>query len=261
MKLGKHISGRARWALKWAKITEQYRKQLPDYPSTSVIKPTRVPDPPLLSLTASEPERVVQCAYAFRMVRDHLYPDCDCRTRVIKKTGKPKPHRACLAFQSLDPKELLQDEDYAELVFGAPLLAKYRIAPVAWCMFSTEVWMKYVAGKYKSAFEPPTPKWVFSENRINERREDWFSWRESAWKGGHVKLAPQHRKLLMRYERMRHAILVHPEELTQQVVVRLVKRHCPLDDYDVLAAEARSWYAKESARLHKALQREQWIWT
>lgn len=206
-----------------------------------MVAPVRIPNPPLLLSTDSARKRERLCALAYRA------------------TMRAKTGRAGFHYADINGTALIGDENYPVLVDAAPRLLELRIAPMAWCAFSYDVWVKYVlTGRGRSKLpRAPAPKWVYSEKRLTERL-DWFVWQESKFLGGQIEYCEEHLRLLDTYVKMRARVMT--VEGNDEVIRELVERMLPAREYERLLRTAAKKYQTRREALDLQVQCGEYIW-
>jgi hypothetical protein len=221
----------------WPSIVAALNGVIPPYPGPSIVPSVTVPPPPKLDAAAPLPERARVVAFAYKGA-------------VEKRFGKP-----CWAFRYGQSVE--RSKHYTDLCLCADALTEAKIAPAAWCAFSTDVWKKYAFGQ-RGKLPPVT--WVCSSDRIEDRMT-WFLAELPRYDGGQMWLGDVHRDLLNRWWRMRREI--------QQVAVRdgslarareVVARHFPRGQWDVLVERARVEATKVKQMLEHEVKRGGFLW-
>ena len=156
----------------------------------------------------------------------------------------------------MSPEQTREDDHFLALVATARALRSERIAPLAWCAFSADVWRE----------RPPAPgvpripsvPWVCSERRVRDRG-DWFREESGRYAGGQARTPDALRRLLARYEDMRRALLSlrDPDEAA---VEHVVQAHLPAGRYDGLMATARAAVARDAELIRTAMARGECLW-
>ncbi len=147
----------------------------------------------------------------------------------------------------------------------------YKMAPVAWTAFSIHAWREYVVGnkgegwnvissqrRRPSAKSPPTPAWVFSPKRLEERTK-WFAWYEAHVRGGRIIIGSAHKALVRRYVQMQIDLLT-AARINTTSVQEIVVRHFPAGRYSNLLTKAKDQAEDEQDRLNADLKSGKWIW-
>lgn len=210
---------------------------VPSYPGPYLMPTARVPAPPKLPEGLSQMEEAVWLGKAYRGAAE---------VRLKKK---------CWILVRRD--QLARSKLRFVLFAGAKALREAEIPPVAWTLFSVDVWLKYEPQKGKP--KPPPLSWVFSPKRIEERA-GWF-WAES---GSYIAtrniLGPAARELLQRYDTMRLA-LFQAGATTPEAVAEVVARFLPGDTYDRLLREAKAQAQDDQVRMNAAAAKGDFLWT
>jgi hypothetical protein len=246
MKLGQKVGGSAHFAFRWAEIVE--RGLVPVYPGDAVVKPVRLPSPPLVDTSKSELAQAQQVAVAYREALKVL-------------------HGQCKLFQSVKGKEFLADKSYPVLVESLGFLVSMRIAPSAWVAYSWETWVhirkrfkprKASPGKTRKrvTWAPPVA-WVFSSARTSERVRDWYSWRESTFMGGQLWFCQEHLDLINLYNKL---MLRGIRASSDAEIKQAVREILPKSKYEDLRSRAEVKYELRSLVLAQKVARGEYIW-
>lgn len=224
---------------RWAFILSQFQELLPAYPSFSTVPIAKVPAPPLLR-GPNLSDDALQLALAYRGTINHFFGRCRHR-------GK------CRRFCGVSEFDDLAFRDAAMLQRIAPVLRSRRIAPMAWCGFSVSAHREYV-----SKTRPPSALWTFSAKRIEER-EAWWAWSQTKFAGGRLFVEPEHRDLIVRWERMRYALLL-VRGLDEERVRRIVNSYLSPATYRKLVERLETKVETKEHEMRQAIKRNEWLW-
>lgn len=197
----------------------------PPYPGTSVVAPALIPSPPLLDAEAGDDELAVRALEAYRMV-------AEARTRKRCYVLRNGPGR----FRGI-------------IAPGARKLAEHSIPPIAWCGWSFDLWAQ------RSSALPPVP-FAFGHRRIETKR-GWFWSEAGAYMGGNARYGAAHLLLLQRWQAMAREI--HGARSREEAEA-IARRWFPGRAYERMVTEAVVESQAETARLHDALRRGEWLW-
>lgn len=197
----------------WPVIATALCGIVPPYPGPSIVPLVTIPPPAKLDPRTPLPEcaGIVLRAYIGAMNR-----------RFRQRYRMPRDVRASAYF--------------FDLMLCADAMLEVGVAPAAWCAFSVDVWVHYVArGK-------PPITWVCDYKRVlNVEKHDWFLSELPRYDGGRLHVGEAHRDLLNRWWRMRRAVLsLVGRGAPLDRVRKLVQRHFPAGLWDMMVAGART---------------------
>ncbi len=239
------LRGEKRSAEAWPALMSNWGHLIPRYPGPDVVPLARLPAPALLNSDDPVEVRARECAQAYRVAVHNLYGWC---------VAFPAPPQRSWARGISLP-------DRVAIGAAAGLLTRLHRPPVAWCAFSTRIWLAYHGENAKTARarkQQPPIRWVFSEKRI-KAREDWYSDEYQRMLIGKVTIVPAQRELMRRYEAMRAGLLrlVDP---TQQKVSAIINQRLSPRTYEKLVREARAQVSEKLADYEDRMQLGEYIW-
>jgi len=214
------------------------RGVVPPFPGQEVVAPAVVPDPPRLRPGLSERAAAMVLVRAYRGAIESRY-------------GRGGTYR-------LPPELKMVEANLPLLTSAAALLAAEEIAPAAWAAWSVDIWRDYVASRSKNE-NPPRLPFVFGAKRLEDPQvRGWFG-KEGAALGGRVIFTPEHRALVLRWQRMRFDVMrrgaITPEELSA-----VASRWWPPGAYDAAVRRARETASREERALRDRVERGEFLW-
>lgn len=215
------------------------RGVVPPFPGQEVVAPAVVPDPPRLRPGLSERAAATVLVRAYRGALESRY-------------GRRGSYR-------LPPEGKLVEGNLPLLSAAAAILAAEEIAPAAWAAWSVDVWRDYVATRSTNE-NPPRLSYVFGAKRLEDPRvRGWFARDGGAAAGGRVIFTPEHRALVLRWQRMKQDAArrgaVTPEELSAVAL-----RWWPPGSYDAAVRRARDAASREERALRDRVERGDFVW-
>lgn len=233
-------------------------RDVPPFPSLSIINPVKVPRPPQFGERWTQDRRVRFLVRTWIDAFTHLTGE-DCRTFYARKSR---------AGVQVDPVKA----NYELLVHAAEKLVEYEIEPAPWVAFSFDVWNRYIgdrpknkkparrrkyAKKKKRGTTPPL-SWVFLDSRIDERRAWFHAEYDAEFYSGHVRFTPAHRDLIYKHAAMRSALLAldNPQ---QDTVDKIVRKYFP-DGWEGAIAKCVEETEEEQTRLNAVALKGAWLW-
>jgi hypothetical protein len=215
------------------------RGVVPPFPGQEVVAPAVVPDPPRLRPELTERSMATMLVRAYRGAVESRY-------------GRGGSYR-------LPPEGKMVDANLSLLAAAGRLLAAEEIAPAAWAAWSVDIWRDYVASR-SSNENPPRLAYVFGAKRLEDPRvRGWFANEGGAAAGGRVIFTPEHRALVLRWQRMRFDVMrrgaVTPEELSA-----VASRWWPPGAYDAAVRRAREAASREERALRDRVERGEFVW-
>ena len=145
------------------------------------------------------------------------------------------------------------------LTSAVALLTSEEIAPAAWAAWSVDVWRDYVASK-SNGENPPRLSYVFGAKRLGDHKvRGWFAREGGAAAGGRVIFTPEHRALVLRWQRMKMDAsrrgAVTPSELAA-----VADRWFPPGAFDAAVRRARESASREERALRDRVERGEFVW-
>ena len=196
----------------WQEALRLGQRLLPPFPGPEVVPLVQTKPPQKLDPALPDIERAEFLCGAYRAAFEARYPDlgsCWYGTR-----GDLKSYR-----------------DYGKMLRCAELFVEFDIAPLAWVLFSLDVWAAYIGRG------PATVSFVFTEARIRERRE-WFEQEECTYTATRTLFTDEHRDLMQRWRDMQQEILLARPK-TRDELAGVVDKHFPGDAYEVAVERAK----------------------
>lgn len=200
---------------------------VPSFPSTALVGAPRVPSPPLLDASYAPDEQAAIMARAYRTCVEARF---GMKSMVLARVIR-----------------IQETKEFVELAKAIPLLLQNRIAPIAWAVWSMDVWKQYVRSD-----RPPPITWVFKAARI-EKQLGWFL-QDGGVGGGQSHVVPALRTLYVRYEQMRAAVVKGMD------LVAAIEQHLPRTAYEQLIAAARTQVAAMQLEIDRNIQAGKFLW-
>jgi hypothetical protein len=203
---------------------------IPPFPGPSVVEPVVVPPPPRLDPGSPLHERATVLARAYGSVIRKRHP------------GE--------GYAFLGTKDARRSRHYVALAQGADALTEKGYPPMAWLLFSFDVW--------KNGGVPPL-EWAVGATRVTERGW-WFRKERSLYEGGRVWTSPLARVLVHRWWKMRADLLgVAYRDAPVARIERAVHRHFP-EGWQRLVDNAREDAQRARAQLAAWVAEGRCIW-
>lgn len=214
------------------------RGVVPPFPGQEVVAPAAVPDPPRLRPGLTERAAAVVLARAYRGAVESRY-------------GRRAASR-------LPPEARMVDGNLPALAAAARLLEAAEVAPAAWAAWSVDVWRDYVAKGTRE--NPPRLPWVFGAKRLEDPRVlGWFAREGGAAAGGRVIFTPEHRALVLRWQRMRAEVL-RTGAITPAELAAVALRWWPPGAFAAAVSRARDAASREERGLRERVERGEFVW-
>lgn len=215
------------------------RGVVPPFPGQEVVAPVSVPDPPRLRAGLSERAAATVLVRAYRGAIESRY-------------GRGGTYR-------LPPELKMVDANLPLLAAAGRLLAAEEIAPAAWAAWSVDIWRDYVASR-SSNENPPRPAYVFGAKRLEDPRvRGWFAREGGAAAGGRVIFTPEHRALVLRWQRMKHEAM-RRGAVTAEELSAVAFRWWPPGAFDAAVRRARDAASREERALRDRVERGEFVW-
>lgn len=221
-------------------------REVPDYPGISVVPAPYVPSPPLMDATLDEVSRVRRLLTIYDGAVRSRYKVARPATRIGKAVLVDDP----LTGGKVRATRMQDAKQFIPLAAAADALVRLEVAPAAWAAFSVDVWKRFSDGT-----RPPPLTWVWSRDRIVERRE-WFQSEENGYVGRRLVLTKAHHALLRRYNAMRYALIRSDPEQHSAII----EKHFHGDKYARLVEAARRATLSEQHRLNEQAEIGAWLW-
>lgn len=190
-----------------------------------------VPEPRRLTPELTEPQRVEWLASSYRAVLERRY---GLRSNYMRRS------------------QLDSHEHYARLVWLSGELSAAGVAPLAWVLFSFDLWRLSAYGS--TGRKPPPTRWVWSRKRWREQRERY---EESRYDGVELRTAPEAAQLYADWRGL-HLELVQRAPNTRAEVLEIVDRWFPGDTWEQRLARARSQTWEWQARVDREVATGGW---
>jgi hypothetical protein len=205
-------------------------RALPPMPDVDMVPPVRVPSPAKLRVPPMHPaDEVLVLARAYRTV-------------LKQRTG------ASSLFMLRG--DVLTHKDFARLREAAALLRELEVPPVAWVLFSFDVWAEHGPARVRG--KPPSVSFVFSQKRIAERF-DWFDRERDRYTGTRHFMAPTHRQLCEDHAAMLTELMRLPLESRSEVLA-VIDRYFPGDSFERRLNQARAEARKLQDEVTRAVE-------
>lgn len=228
------IAGSAiRGADKAANIKRLGRRGLPDFPGIGMIPEIIVGSPALILLDSDAYERARMLGAAYRSA---VWDRFNLESQFLLY-GKPGKNPA-----------------YPLLVQAAVFMVENDIPPVAWTLFSFDVW-KDIPG----TTTPPSVKWTFSVNRLSSRLS-WFENEREHYCVHRSRIGPLHAKLMRDWYAMWDDLLVKNPQ-TRDQVLDIVEFHFPEDSYENRLISAKSEVVRIQTEIDRLVGEGGELWT
>lgn len=215
------------------------RGVVPPFPGQELVAPASVPDPPRLRAELSPRSAATVLVRAYRGALESRY-------------GRKATYR-------LPPESVMVERELPLLTSAVALLTSEEIAPAAWAAWSVDVWRDYVASK-SNGENPPRLSYVFGAKRLGDHKvRGWFAREGGAAAGGRVIFTPEHRALVLRWQRMKMDAsrrgAVTPSELAA-----VADRWFPPGAFDAAVRRARESASREERALRDRVERGEFVW-
>lgn len=231
--MGAELRGAAR--NDWTRILLEYGTEIPHYPGVEVIKPARIPPPPLL--TGDDPEQ-----WSLQLLRAY--------NAVV--TRRPSVVRLTDLLELPDRRQRL-------LLQAGEWLEARQTQPVPWCKFALVSWRRYGPAKLR-ARRPPL-QWVYGQARLTQA-DLWYQWSGATTGGVRLVFSKSHTVLIRRYDRMRLALLAEAKrkDLTSETVKHIVSATLPRGWYRQAVSAAQLEAEIAQAEINAGLRRGADLW-
>lgn len=219
-----------------ARIRELGRRLLPPEPLARDGRPLlyEIPAPKLLQPEMTPQQRVKCLATAYRAVLKRRY--------------------GITSTYMLGSAALEAHKDYPKLeALGAQML-EAQVAPLAWVLFSFDIWTHTPLGEGKRT-SPPT-KWVWSKKRWKEQQERF---QEERYHSVEARCAPEAQSLWTDWRCM-WLDLMQSAPSTRDAVAAIVDRWFPGETFETRLQRARSQTWAHQARVDREVAEGGWPW-
>ena len=216
------------------RIRQLAKRGLPEYPGHRMIPELTLAPPALLRPERDSRAYVAMLAAAYRAAWTSTSGHSDC-------WFWPGP----------------QHQLYGLLFEAGMELELAKIPPVAWALFSFQVWTGAVGGR---AYKSPPVKWVYSLTRCEARTFTWFneSYRET-YCLPKTRIAPKHAELLQDWREMWQALLAQEPE-TREEAMTVIDQFFPGMTFEKRVEAAKTEARRQQVELDNAVAKGGGLW-